>query len=181
MPVTPLHLGVGLLGKGVLPRHVSLTAFAVSQVVIDVEVAYYMLVAHTWPIHRWAHTFLVGGVLGTAVGAAVWLIGTWFVGRAGPRWQVPDLREASPLPALVGGLLGGLTHPVLDGVMHDDVAPLRPFSVANPFHGVVPYATLAMLLGIAACVGLALTYFHAARLWRTRWQAAARSAEEDVE
>jgi hypothetical protein len=37
MPVTPLHLGVGLLGKGALPRSVSLTAFAVSQLVIDVE------------------------------------------------------------------------------------------------------------------------------------------------
>jgi hypothetical protein len=49
MPVTPLHLGVGLLGKGLLPRAVSLTAFAASQVAIDVEVAYYMLIARTWP------------------------------------------------------------------------------------------------------------------------------------
>ena len=46
MPFTPLHLGVGLLGKGLLPRRVSLTAFAASQVVIDVEVAYYLFVRH---------------------------------------------------------------------------------------------------------------------------------------
>lgn len=164
MPVTPLHLGVGLLGKGVLPRHVSLTAFAISQVVIDVEVAYYMFVAREWPFHRWAHTFVGGALLGVAVGILVWLAGTWLVGRAGSRWQVPDLREASFMPALLGGLLGGLSHPVLDGVMHDDIAPLRPFSAANPFRGVVSYSTLAACLLAMACVGAALVAARARRL-----------------
>lgn len=164
MPVTPLHLGVGLLGKGVLPRTVSLTAFAASQVVIDLEVAYYMLMARTWPYHRWGHTFLVGGALGLLVGLAVWLGGAWFVRRAGPRWQVPELHEAALLPAVVGGLLGGLTHPVLDGLMHEGIAPLRPFSTANPFQGVVPYPVLVGSLVAMACVGSVLLAVRLRRL-----------------
>ena len=159
MPVTPLHFGVGMLGKGLFTRRVSLTAFVVSQIVIDVEVAYYMLVTHEWPFHRWAHTFLVGGLLGVLVGAGVVVGGRMLRALAGSRWQVPDLSEASWQPAIVGGLLGGLTHPVLDGVMHDGIAPLRPFSLANPFHQAVSMSVLHLGLVALAVVGGVLLVF----------------------
>jgi hypothetical protein len=106
-----MHFGVGILLKGILPRRVSRASFVASQFVIDAEVADFMLVRRERPFHRWAHTFLVGGI----VGLAVVLVAR--VGRrlAGVRWQVPDLSKASWSPALIGGLLGGLTHPVVDG------------------------------------------------------------------
>ena len=56
MPVTPFHFGVGLLGKGVAPRAVSLCAFVASQIAIDCESAYFLFVARAEPVHRVLHT-----------------------------------------------------------------------------------------------------------------------------
>lgn len=156
MPVTPLHLGVGLLGKGALPRRVSILAFAISQVLIDVEVAYYLFVDRSWPLHRWAHTFLGATAIGFASGLATWLGGSWAVARLGDRWKVPRLHECSFQAAVVGGLLGGLTHPLLDGLMHDDILPLLPFSTANPFAGLLAYPSLALALLASGVLGLSL-------------------------
>jgi membrane-bound metal-dependent hydrolase YbcI (DUF457 family) len=164
VPVTPFHFGVGMLGKGLVPRRVSLTAFLVSQFVIDLEVAYYMLLRHEYPFHRWAHTFLVGGAMGVLVGIGVVVGGRVLRAFGGRGWRVPDLREASGAPAVAGGLLGALTHPVLDGVMHDDIAPLRPFSMANPFHEAVSITLLHLGLVATALVGGVLLAFAARKL-----------------
>jgi hypothetical protein len=155
MPVPPIHFGVGLLAKGLAPRWVSVTAFVVSTFVIDCEVLYYMFIRPGWPPHRWAHTFLVGGALGVSVGIAVHFIAPRLVAACGARWQVPNLNEAALIPAVVGGALGGLTHPFLDGIMHDGIAPLRPFSTANPFKGLVGIPTLHVILVATAVLGLA--------------------------
>ena len=164
MPVTPLYFGVGMIGKGLFARRLSLTSFIVSQVVIDLEVAYHMLVRHEWPFHRWVHTFVVGALIGVSVGAGVVVGGRMLRVVAGSRWQVPDLSEASWLPAIAGGLLGGLTHPVLDGVMHDDIAPLGPFSQANPSHNVIGGGTLHVGLAALTVVGVVLLRFVVRRL-----------------
>jgi membrane-bound metal-dependent hydrolase YbcI (DUF457 family) len=156
MPVPPFHFGVGFVAKGLFPRSVSVTAFIVSQFVIDCEVMYYMLIRPGWPHHRWAHTFLVGGAIGVLVGVAVHIVATRFVAACGTRWQVPNLREAALRPAVIGGALGGLTHPILDGIMHDGIAPLRPFLNANPFKGLVSIPTLHGLLIATAVLGVAV-------------------------
>jgi hypothetical protein len=67
MPVTPFHFGVGLLGKGVAPRAVSLCAFVASQVVIGCESAYFLFVAREEPVHRALHTFALATPLGALV------------------------------------------------------------------------------------------------------------------
>ena len=74
MPVTPFHFGVGLLGKGVAPRAVSLCAFVASQVVIDCESAYFLFVARAEPVHRALHTFALATPVGALVGLAVWAV-----------------------------------------------------------------------------------------------------------
>jgi len=153
MPVTPLHFGLGMLAKGVFPRRVSLTAFVASQVLIDVEVAYYMLVRHEYPFHRWAHTFVLGGLIGLVVGLGVVAAGRVLRAAAGSARQIPDVSETSWVPALAGGLLGGLTHPVLDGVMHEGIEPLRPFSASNPFHHAISVTVLHLGLVAMALIG----------------------------
>ncbi|MET0553679.1 MAG: hypothetical protein ABW221_11620 [Vicinamibacteria bacterium] len=165
MPVTPFHFGVGLLGKGVAPRAVSLCAFVASQVVIDCESAYFLFVARAEPVHRVLHTFALATPVGALVGLAVWAVGR------GVRWPpaLDWLRSDCALrPALVGGLLGGLTHPLLDGIMHDDIRPFRPFSDANPLldaMGLGPLHLACVLLGAA---GVALLALRVARDLRER-------------
>ena len=130
MPFTPFHFGPGLLAKSVVPRWFSLSAFAASQVVIDIE-SLYWLMRDEWPVHRVLHTFLGGALVGLAVTVGVTVAGGSFADRR--------LRERSGLagearfgPAVAGGLAGGLSHSVLDGIMHADIRPFRPLTLANP-------------------------------------------------
>jgi Voltage gated chloride channel len=164
VPVTPFHFGVGLFAKGVFPRQVSFVAFVVSQVVIDCETAYFMLVKQEWPFHRWAHTLVVGALVGIGAGLATSVAATFWSRRHSETWRIPDLREAALLPALLGGLVGGLSHSLLDAVMHDDVRLLRPFSDANPLLAVASLPVLHLSLVLAGLAGVALLGFAPERI-----------------
>jgi hypothetical protein len=158
VPVTPFHFGVGLLAKGVAPRAFSVSAFVASQVVIDLESAYYLFVAREWPVHRWMHTLAVGSVVGALAGIATRVIAARL-----PR----DSRRALPpdfgwRQCLIGGLLGGATHPLLDGVMHADVRPFLPFAAGNPYLGWLSLGTVHLLCILAGLIGLALLGLRAA-------------------
>jgi len=146
--VTPFHFGVGLLAKGLVPRAVSFSAFVASQVVIDCESAYHLFVAREWPVHRTAHTLAVAVPLGTTVGIAVWL-----AGRRGSRREGMLGSELGLWPCVVGGLLGGATHPLLDGMMHGDVQPFMPFAPGNPLLGLVSLASLHLACVAAGVLG----------------------------
>ena len=146
MPVTPFHFGIGLLGKGAAPRRISLLAFVASQIVIDCESAYYLFVAREWPVHRGFHTLAIAVPLGAAVGLAV-SVASRVLGSGNGAYP----SETRMAPCLAGGLLGGLTHPLLDAVMHSDVQPFLPLSAGNPLLGIVSLTSLHM-----GCLGAAV-------------------------
>ena len=141
MPVTPFHFGIGLLGKGVLPARISLSAFVVSQIVIDLETAYFLFVVREWPVHRWAHTLSVGTFVGLGVGLAWATVGRLWRGNADDRRSL-----ASELA----------------------VEPFRPFLEGNPFLGVLPLAHLHLLCVAMAAVGAGLLIRRHARRARPR-------------
>jgi len=91
MPATPFHLGPGVLIKAAAPRQFSMAAYSLAQVVIDVESGYYMLQGE-YPVHRQAHTFLLGGMIGLLCGLIVSRVGGWW---ARPRDVVPHLLPSS--------------------------------------------------------------------------------------
>src|SRR5438105_15382847 len=76
MPATPFHFGPGLLIKAVAPRHFSVAAYSVVQVVIDIESGVHLLHGD-YPVHRQAHTFFLGGLIGLLCGLIVWRVGRW--------------------------------------------------------------------------------------------------------
>lgn len=156
MPLTPFHFGVGLLIKGAAPSRTSFLGFCASQVVIDLETAVHIL-RREWPVHRALHTFLVAVPAGALTGALVWFAGRLLRSRAG-RVETPSL-----MPALVGGILGGLTHPFLDGIMHGDIQPLWPFRPGNPFYQAIGTGALHVACVACAIVGGALLAAHARR------------------
>src|SRR2546423_15132783 len=86
MPATPFHLGPGLLIKAAAPRQFSMAAYTVAQVVIDIESGYHVLRGETY-VHRQAHTFFLGGLIGLVCGLVVSRIGRWL---ARPRDIVPE-------------------------------------------------------------------------------------------
>jgi hypothetical protein len=154
MPATPFHLGPGLLIKAAAPRQFSMAAYSLAQVVIDVESGYYLLQGE-YPVHRQAHTFLLGGLIGMLCGLIVSRIGGWW---ARPRDAVPEALAAEfRMPvAVVSGVFGGIFHSVLDGIMHEDIRPFRPFTDANPLYELVSIRTLYLFCTITGLVGAAL-------------------------
>jgi hypothetical protein len=154
MPATPFHLGPGLLIKGVAPRHFSMAAYSLAQIVIDIESGYHMLHNET-PVHRQAHTFLVGGLIGLLCGLVVSRAGAWV---ARPRDVVPEALVAEyRLPiALLSGLFGGIFHSVLDGIMHADIRPFRPFTGSNPLYGLVNVQIIYLFCIVTGVIGAAL-------------------------
>ena len=136
MPITPFHFGPGLLLKAAAPRHVSFAAFVAANVAIDVESAYFLLTGG-WPVHRSVHTFLLATLVGLGAG-----------------WLVHRLAGRRLGPALLGGALGGFTHALLDGIMHADMSPLRPFADGNPLLLATSLAALHLFCVLSGAVGL---------------------------
>ena len=154
MPVTPFHLGPGVLAKAVAPRAVSFVAFTVANVAIDVESVVNLFLGRS-PVHAALHT--LGGAL--AVGA----LAGWAVGAVG-RWRGWTSAEWRSQPALAGGLLGGLSQTALDAIMHADLAPLAPVTDANPLLRVVGLDVLHLACVVTGALGLA-------GLWLRQWRA----------
>ncbi len=151
MPATPFHLGPGLLIKAAAPRQFSMAAYSLAQVVIDIESGFYLLRGE-YPVHRQAHTFLLGGLIGLLCGLIVSRIGRWW---ARPRDAVAEVLAAEfRLPiAAMSGLFGGIFHSVLDGIMHADIRPFRPFTDANPLYELVSLRVLYLFCIITGLVG----------------------------
>jgi hypothetical protein len=154
MPATPFHFGPGLLVKAAAPRQFSMAAYSLAQVVIDIESGYYLL-QHASPVHRQAHTFALGGLIGFLCGLIVSQLGTWV---ARPRDLVPEALAAEyRLPiAVYSGIFGGLFHSVLDGIMHADIRPFRPFTGANPLYGIVSVRILYLFCIVTGLIGAVL-------------------------
>jgi hypothetical protein len=156
MPFTPFHFGPALLLKSLAPRQFSFSAFVASQVAIDLETLYW-LAQHEWPVHRVLHTCLVGAIVGTAVGVAMSLVAQPFTRRIRELAQDNHLSAEVRLgPAIAGGLVGGLSHAVLDGIMHRDVQPFRPITGRNPLLGIIDVRYLHLACVAAGLVGLIL-------------------------
>lgn len=159
MPITPFHLGPGALVKALAPRAVSFTAFAAANVVIDLESVFNLLTGR-YPVHATLHTFVASLAVGIVVGAAVALVGR----SAGSRVRRFGA-ELEGRPALLGGVLGGLSQPLLDAVMHADIRPFLPWTEANPLLRIVGLDVLHVLCLGTGAVGVAMLG------WR-RWRAA---------
>ena len=137
-----------------MPRHLSVLSYALANIVIDLESLYH-LVRHDWPVHRWAHTFLAAGLIGALTGLAI----VGLIRKLPMRTTSPFIKDETATRSLVlGGLLGGLTHPLLDGLMHPDIRPFRPYSSANPLLNAVPLSVLLGLCVVSGLLGLAVLF-----------------------
>ena len=147
MPFTPFHFGPGLFLKSIGPRWLSFTAFALTQVVIDLE-SLYNILNHRWPIHRFFHS-IPGSILAGLVAAAL-LAGF----RAStPRWSPPPIvaGDFHWIALLGGGIIGGVSHSLLDTMFHRDVRFFYPAGQAGVFYGLLSHDAIHL-----GCVGLGL-------------------------
>jgi membrane-bound metal-dependent hydrolase YbcI (DUF457 family) len=133
------------------PRKISFLAFAASNVLVDIEPAYFMLTGQH-PLHRFFHTYL-GAMLAAAATVAVLAA----LLRAAKVFPLPDPFQWQRLrlgPIALGAVLGTASHVLLDSVMHADIRPFAPFSQANPLYRVVPLDDLHRLCLLAAAAAI---------------------------
>jgi hypothetical protein len=148
-------------------KRFSLGVFALVQGVIDVEPVWNILTG-TYPIHARLHT-VAGAVL---VGIAAIIPGKYALtrvyatvrrrlveGRAGaPDWLLAELTPITWTGATLGGLLGGLSHPLLDAVIHSDVTPFAPWLGGNPLLVRGSFVWMHVACAATGAVGLALWF-----------------------
>lgn len=165
MPFTPYHLGAGALAKSIAPRHFSFTAFAASNVLIDVEPLIRMLgILDDTILHGPTHTF-PGAVV---IAALTWpAIRLW--DRTAAALHLTGLRPPA-IPTwmiLTSALIGTVSHVLLDSRMHADMAAVRAM-VGDPTARDLPPAAVEWL-----CVEFAwyaLLIYLARLTWRGgRW------------
>ena len=157
MPVTPFHFGPGLALHGA-SRRIDFWSFAAVNVIIDLESGWNMF-QRSWPVHRFMHTFL-GASLAILPAALFALLGWRLLRRFGVVLEAPPTAYL-----LLGAALGAWSHVVLDGMMHADVHPFRPWTDANPLLHLVSVQVLTGGCVAAAVLGavLAILRLRAAR------------------
>jgi len=128
----------------------------------------YYLVKGEYPVHRFFHSFLGAAAAGLlAVVLFLVVVHASFIGF--PRVIAPLTAtstargEISVLGILLGGLVGGLSHPLLDGIMHPDVRPFMPWTDYNPFLGLIGLAPLHLACIVSTVLGAA-----GVQLWKRR-------------
>ena len=158
MPITPFHFGPGLAVKAVAEDRFSLVVFGFSQVLIDVEPAV-GLFRGAELLHGFSHTY-VGATLLAVVSIVVgrplceW-VARW-VNRSGhfPTFGAVPWPERIAAPAAVtGAFVGTYSHVLIDGMMHQDMHALAPFSMRQPLLGLVSVSTLYLLCVLCGVVG----------------------------
>lgn len=161
MPFTPYHFGAGALAKSVAPRHFSFTAFAVSNVLIDVEPLVRMLgLLDDTILHGPTHTFP-----GAVVIAALTLPAIRLWDRAAATLHLNSLRPPA-VPTwmvLTSALVGTVSHVILDSMMHADMAEHRASFPGRSVADIPPHHVEYLCAEFA---WFALLIYAARSLWR---------------
>lgn len=117
MPLTPLHLAVGLPAR----RYISLPAFIIVNILIDIEpglIMFFGMDSLGYSLHQGMHTF--GGAT-FAIAITLFLSSQWCFKKKIRPW-------------IYGAVLGGYSHIFLDSLVHWDVEPFAPLLSGNPLY-----------------------------------------------
>lgn len=165
MPITPFHLLAVTPIKAIAPKHFSWSVFCLTNILIDLEPITCFIVTLE-PRHMFFHT-IIGATL-VAILAATYgrkfceiAIDIWneeLKGNPEEKWLSCD-RYINKTAAWVGALLAAWSHLLLDSLMHFDIHPLRPFTDANPFLGVISVGWLHVVCVILGAFGLFLIIY----------------------
>ncbi|GAB2190784.1 hypothetical protein MAH1_23920 [Sessilibacter sp. MAH1] len=157
MPFTPFHMGPGIFIKALLQGSFSLMVFGWSQIIMDVQPLWVLIVGHGH-LHGFSHTF-VGCVL-LAVFSA--LTGK-YLSEFG--LKILDLKGRNGRTiciswwvAFLSAFIGCISHVLIDAVMHSDLQPFYPFVLRNPFLGFISVAALHKFCLYSGLLGVVIFY-----------------------
>ena len=158
MPITPLHLGPGLLLKSCGGSYLSLAMFALVQVTMDLEVLLRLMLGSS-QLHGFTNT-IIGATLVLIVTVPIgkplcgWVLRWWNrnLSPAQAKWLQVSA-SISWKTAWIGGILGVYSHWLLDAIMHADARPWIPFSEVNALVGLISIDQLNLLCLLSLLIG----------------------------
>ena len=157
MPITPFHIIAAAPIKAIIPRHFSWSIFTLTNIIIDLEPITYFIFTGV-PSHKFFHS--ISGA--TLIGLICALFFRKLCGNYIMKWNKnlhpfdrKWLEVRNPkiniFEALLGGLIGGWSHLILDSMMHADIKPLWPLISSNSLLGLLsPDLILYLCLGLLA-------------------------------
>lgn len=155
MPFTPFHMGPGLLIKGMLQGAFSLMVFGWTQIVMDIQ-PLIVLLSGEGHLHGFSHTY---------VGATLLAIFSATTGKYLSQFGLWVLKIESALHnnipwkvVLISAFIGSFSHVLLDSIMHADVQPFYPLTLANPFLRLMDVELLHKACIYMGMIGAALYY-----------------------
>ena len=123
MPVTPYHFGPSSFVALIFRKWIDPPVFVLANVVVDVEVLIIAVFDLGWPVHRYAHTLLLGALVGLLWGVAAWPLRHLF-GPVMRTLRIPY--RTTRWKMVLSGVLGVWLHVLVDAPYHMDVRIFWP-------------------------------------------------------
>lgn len=129
MPLTPFHLGPGLLVGLLLLSYIHFPTFLVASIIVDVEPFLVLTFGLDYPLHGFFHSFLGG----TLVAVLLAVVMSKVRGLFSPLLSFFKLEQKFSFKSILLASLSGIyIHILLDSRMYRDIRPFYPLDF-NPF------------------------------------------------
>jgi len=157
MPLTPLHLGPGLLLGVFTIKFFNLWAILLGSVVMDVEPMVLLIVnpCYSCP-HHWFFHSILGAIFGSLILAAILYKFREKLNQISLKFRISQPFSFKIL--FFSSLVAWLIHIFFDSLTHFDVFPLWPSHFNPIFIGKEVYWPLTFLFIIFGILGLILFY-----------------------
>ncbi|MCD4756017.1 hypothetical protein K8R20_00120 [bacterium] len=150
MPLTPFHLGPGLLVGEFFEKRINLTSILLASVLVDLRAFYCFFWGCTGRFHGPLHTFVGATILALLISIVVWKLRVFFK-KITDFFKVRNSYSFSSI--LIGSLIGTWLHILLDSFMHSDIIPFWPRQ-SNILLGAISDGTTYYFCTITLIVGL---------------------------
>ena len=129
MPLTPFHLGPGLLVGLLLLRYIDFPTFLVAAVIVDMEPILVLTFNLDYPLHGFFHSFLGGTLVAFLLAAVMSRVRESLF----PLLSFFKLEQKSSFKSILLASSSGIyIHILLDSGMHMGIRPFYPLDL-NPF------------------------------------------------
>ena len=127
--------------------------FGWAQIIMDIQPLVVLLTGEGH-LHGFSHTYIGATLIG---------IGSALTGKYAAEFGLRFIGEARYLSiswpvTIISAFIGTFSHVLLDSVMHADVEPFAPFTLNNPFIGLLSIEALHKLCLYSGLLGIGL-YF----------------------
>ena len=161
MPFTTFHLIAGISVKSVFPRYFSFSTFAFSNIFIDSEVLYFLIITGV-PYHRFFHTFIGASLIAIFVVILCKPICEYCLRIWNKTFKMEKFTffktdlKITRFAAWSGALIGAYSQLILDSIMHSDISVFFPLTEYNGLHRIISVESLHDLCFMLFFIGIVI-------------------------